>query len=154
MVDYLVQVDGVSRFTLADGSGFILLVGGVAPPSPPAFDPNGVQGSGGGPPRKRRTLHLDERYRPTIVDPREYATPRKPALVRETPPTDDDAPLPGERPTTGAELPPLPIIARAPDGLEERVDTAIAVAERKRALAKLAADDEQAMLAIIFALLT
>ena len=27
MADYLVQTDGVSRFTLADGSGFIILAG-------------------------------------------------------------------------------------------------------------------------------
>lgn len=149
MANYLVQEDGTSRISLGNVPGFILLDAGITPPpSPPAFDPNGVQGSGGGRP-KRRTLHL-EGYRPEIVDPREYFAPRKPAVARA--PIEPEAERP---PVVEPDLPPLPDVPRRmPDGLAARVEASITVAERKRALAELAADDEEAMLAILFAALT
>lgn len=116
-----------------------------SPPPPPAFDPNGVQGSGGGPPRKRRpTLHLDERYRPEIVDPRAYAVPRKPAVARAP-----EADLPTA--VVEPDLPPLPVVARMPDDIAARVEASIAAVERKRVLAEMAADDEEAMMAILAA---
>ncbi len=40
MADYLLQEDGVGKFTLEDGSGFILLEDGVVP-EPPAPDTGG-----------------------------------------------------------------------------------------------------------------
>lgn len=149
--NYLVQEDGVSRISLGDVPGFILLDASITPPSPPTVDPNGVQGSGGGPPKPRRTLHL-EGYRPQIVDPREYFAKRKP-VAREKPAADDEALLPGERPIAVEDEPAPDLAARAPDGLPERVEASIAVAERRQRLAEIAADDEQAMLAILFAVL-
>lgn len=135
---------GSLAFVVTEGYGTF-----GAPPSPPAFDPNGVQGSGGGPPKKRPILRLDERYRPQIVDPREYS--------RTSPKPSRTSPL--EARTSAdlpqGDLPPLPDVPRRmPAGLAERVEAIITAAERKRALAELAADDEEAMLAILFAALT
>lgn len=139
--------DASIAFVVTRGYG----AGSGPPPSPPppAVDEHGVQSSGGGRPKKRPTLHL-EGYRPEIVDPREYFAKRKPADARA--PVEPEA----ERlPIVEPDLPPLPDVPRRmPDGLAMRVEATITAAERKRALAELAADDEEAILAIIFAALT
>ena len=60
MSDYLVQeADGTSRFTLEDGSGFILLEAGVAP-APPETGGGAISVRRRLPGRARRLTGLDD----------------------------------------------------------------------------------------------
>lgn len=132
---------GSIAFVVTEGYGAY----GVTPPPPViTVDPNI---SGGGPPKKRRTLHL-EGYRPTIVDPREYQrTVKVPVEAKEPQREAPAAPWPDR-----GQVDDLPSIARMPDDLAQRLETSITAAERKRAMAELAADDEAALMAIIRAI--
>ena len=128
----------------------------AATPSPPGFDPNGVQGSGGGPPgaKRRPILRLDERFRPQIVDPAEYFAKPKPRETRETRKSPDNRQEIAVKSPDLADVGDLAIIPRMPDDLAARLEASIGAAERRKLMAEMAADDEAAMLAIMFAVLS
>ncbi len=137
----------------------IVVVPPVTPPVPD--DENGVQGSGGGPPKphRRPILHLHG-YKPQVVDPQEYFRPKpKAAKVERVERTER------RRVERVERIPDLPAVGRMPDDLAARLEAAITAIETKRALAELAAaekirkaeiaalnqDDEEAIIAILLA---